>query len=169
MKIFFHVIALCRRGFPFSQDLPFNVAIGTPARDIVNDTTISASTSRRLVTSMANEPSRKAPEHPNSPKIEHFGSFSMHPERRFLLGRADFREIPDHPVLTSSGLALNRLIRSRICRKGRLKGRRTSDCAEGYSGTDGERSLEAGRRSVCAGRVLVGGSPVPGLRAHLVT
>ncbi|UCG47036.1 MAG: hypothetical protein JSU94_16240 [Phycisphaerales bacterium] len=73
-----------------------------------------------MVTNTANMPLRKAPKHANSPKIKHSGVFSTHLDRRFILSGTDFRYIAGHPALTPSGLALNRLIRSRICRKSAL-------------------------------------------------
>ena len=75
-----------------------------------------ASISRRLFTNMTNTPPGKAPKHAN-PKTKDVGVFWTHLDRRLLLSNTDSRYLAGHPALTNSGLALNRLIRSRICRK----------------------------------------------------
>jgi len=99
------------------RDSPFNSIIVTPARNTVNNTRIRASISRRPVPNMADTPHRKATKHANSPKGGDFGTFSTYSDRRFVLSDADLRSFSGHPALTNSGLALNRPIRSRSCRK----------------------------------------------------
>jgi hypothetical protein len=102
---------------PLIRHFPFKVIIGTSARHTINHTTIGTSISRRLVTNMADTPPGKAPRDINSPRIRPLDVFSTHLDRRFLLRGAGFRYIAAHLVLTTSGLALNRPIRSRISRK----------------------------------------------------
>jgi hypothetical protein len=67
----------------FIRDLPFNLIIGTPARNTVNNTKIGASISRRLVTNMADTPRRKAPKHINPLKIQQWVVFSTHLDQHF--------------------------------------------------------------------------------------
>ena len=112
--------------FPFlcqyivSRDLPFNLIIRTPACNNVNNTTIGVSISIRLVTNTVDTPPRNPRRHVDWPTIEDFDSLSTHLDRRFVLSDAGFRCSASHPALTSSGLALNRPIRTRICRKSTL-------------------------------------------------
>ncbi len=69
---------------------------------------------------MADTPPGKPPKHANSPNRQHFGVYSTHPDRRFLLSSTDPRYLVDHVVPASSGPALNRPIHSRISRRSAL-------------------------------------------------
>jgi len=102
------------------RDLPFNVTICTPAHHPVNNTTIATVISTRLVTNMAHTLTQEAPTHANSRKIQNLGISSRHLDQRFLLSNPDFRFVESHTAPASSGLALNRPIRSRISRKSAL-------------------------------------------------
>jgi len=73
----------------------------------------------RLAIKTANTHTRKDLGHPNSAEIQYFGTFSAQLDQRFLLSDTDFRSVAGHPAPTSSGLALNRPIPSRISRNTR--------------------------------------------------
>ncbi len=109
--------ANCKRFIHFGRDIPFNVIISAPARDIVNNTIIGTSISTGLAISPGRKPFRKTQKRTNSPKVQQFGVFSTHLDRRLLLSFANFRCTVGHPAASSSGPALNRPIRSRISRK----------------------------------------------------
>jgi len=47
---------------------------------------------------MAYTPPIKPRKHANSPKIQHFGLFLTHLDRRFVLSGIDFRYIPGFPI-----------------------------------------------------------------------
>jgi len=61
-------------------------------------------------------PPERPPGTPICRKSSFLALFSTHLDRLLLLDGTDLRYPAGHPALTSSGLALNRLIRSRICR-----------------------------------------------------
>jgi hypothetical protein len=57
------------------------------------------------------------PNHKERPQIQHFGTFSMHLNQRFLITCQGIRSVAGDPTPANSGLDLNRPIRSRISRK----------------------------------------------------
>jgi hypothetical protein len=63
------------------RDLAFDFIIDIPKRDTVKNAKIGASISTRLGINTPAKPFRKTLKHTNSPKIQHFASFSTHLDR----------------------------------------------------------------------------------------
>jgi hypothetical protein len=102
------------------RDLPFSFIIGAPARHAINEYHNRGSISTPLAINPASTLARETPRHANPLKIQLFDTFSTHFYQLFLITCPDFRFVADHAGPASSGLALNRPIRSRISAKSAL-------------------------------------------------
>lgn len=89
-------------------------------RHIVNNTATRGWISTHVAINSVETRGRTAPKLASSLKIEHLDGFSTHRNRRFLLSSTYSHYLVGHPALASSGLALNRPIRSRISAKSAL-------------------------------------------------
>jgi len=101
-------------------DFPYDFINCTAAPYGLHNSPILGSISTPLTVNSANIPVRKAPKYANSLKIQHFGTFSTHHDREFLITCPDFLSTGGHPAPASFGLALNCPIRPRISRKSSL-------------------------------------------------
>ncbi|MHC4566711.1 MAG: hypothetical protein ACYTE3_13255, partial [Planctomycetota bacterium] len=74
-------LACTHSNTPLFWDFPFDFTVVTPARHTVNSTTFGASISTHLAINSTHTPARKIPSQANPPKIQHFGTFSTHPDQ----------------------------------------------------------------------------------------
>jgi len=95
-KLTLSMVNLYFRKFDFQRqgwtilDLTYDFINSTPARYGLYNNTMLRSISTPLTVNSANIPVRKDEQYANSLKIQHFGTFSTHPDPGFLITCPDF-------------------------------------------------------------------------------